>query len=166
MKVFFNKGPQVRADLEETGAECYMPMHTVIEDRGGRRHKTVRPLVSSLLFFRCSPDRVSEMIAAARSRAMIYTRSDGATRVPAPIPDREMQIFRIVTSGEAEGLEFFDDTPNRFRTGRPVRVTAGPFAGAEGHIVRIRGDRRLVVSIRGVCAVATTYIPQCFLETI
>lgn len=166
MKVFFNKGLQVRADLEEAGAECYMPMHTVIEDRGGRRHKIVRPLVSSLLFFRCAPDRVPAMAAAAGSRAMLYTRTDSTRREPAPIPDREMQIFRIVTSGEAENLEFFDDTPDRFRTGRPVRVTAGPFAGAEGHIVRIRGDRRLVVSIRGVCAVATTYIPQCFLETI
>ena len=47
-----------------------------------------------------------------------------------------------------------------------MRVTDGPFRGAEGSIQRIHGDRRLLVSIRGICAVATTYIPKAFLEEI
>ena len=37
-------------------------------------------------------------------------------------------------------------------------------SGAEGHICRIRGNRRLVVSINGICAVATSYVPACFLQ--
>ena len=31
---------------------------------------------------------------------------------------------------------------------------------------RIKGNRRLIVAIQGVCAVATAYIPQCFLRKI
>ena len=45
-------------------------------------------------------------------------------------------------------------------------VTDGPFKGAEGCIHRIKGNRRLIVAIQGVCAVATAYIPQCFLRKI
>lgn len=43
-----------------------------------------------------------------------------------------------------------------------MRVTEGPFKGAEGYIKRIKGNRRLIVSIEGVVAVATTYIPGVF----
>ena len=45
-------------------------------------------------------------------------------------------------------------------------VTDGPFKGAEGHIRRIKKDRRLVVTIAGVVAVATTYIHPSMLKKI
>jgi transcription antitermination factor NusG len=51
-----------------------------------------------------------------------------------------------------------------YRSGDKVRVTGGPFKGAEGYIKRIRGNRRLVVALEGIIAVATTYIPGRFLE--
>ena len=43
-------------------------------------------------------------------------------------------------------------------------VTGGIFKGAEGYIKRIQGNKRLVVSIEGVVAVATSYIPAVYLE--
>jgi transcription antitermination factor NusG len=54
--------------------------------------------------------------------------------------------------------------PYLFVPGDEVRVTGGPFKGAEGYIKRIRGNRRLVVALEGIIAVATTYIPGRFLE--
>lgn len=45
-------------------------------------------------------------------------------------------------------------------------MTDGPFKGAEGHIKRIKKDRRVVVAIGGVVAVAITYIHPKFLEKI
>ena len=62
------------------------------------------------------------------------------------------------------GFEFFPDEAIDYRSGDKVRVTGGPFKGAEGYIKRIRGNRRLIVALEGVIAVATTYIPGCFLE--
>ena len=47
-----------------------------------------------------------------------------------------------------------------------VRVTEGPFRGAEGYVKRIRRDRRLLVSIEGIVAVATAFIEPQFLEEI
>ena len=34
------------------------------------------------------------------------------------------------------------------------------------NIKRIKGKRRLIVSITGICAVATSFIPNCFLQKI
>jgi len=53
-----------------------------------------------------------------------------------------------------------------FRPEDRVRVIDGEFKGAEGYIKRIKGNRRLVVAIEGVVAVATAYIPSCYLEKV
>ena len=45
-------------------------------------------------------------------------------------------------------------------------VIDGKFKGAEGYICRIKKNSRLVVAIQGVCAVATSYIPQSFIQKI
>jgi transcription antitermination factor NusG len=55
---------------------------------------------------------------------------------------------------------------NQYHEGDLVRVTEGPFKGAVGHIKRIKKDRRLIVSISGIAAVATSYIHPQFLETV
>jgi len=52
------------------------------------------------------------------------------------------------------------------RQGKPVRVIDGPFAGVEGTIVRIQRNKRVVVKIEGVAAVAITFVPPSFLEEI
>ena len=45
-----------------------------------------------------------------------------------------------------------------------MRVTEGPFKGAEGIIRRIKKDRKLLVAINGVVAVAISHVPAAFLE--
>ena len=85
---------------------------------------------------------------------------------PYPIPEKEMNIFMLVCSSGESGLEYFGADDSFFRKGDRVKVVDGVFKGAEGYIRRIRGNRRLFVSIHGVCAVATSYIPQCFLRKI
>ena len=77
-----------------------------------------------------------------------------------------MKMFRIITSASATGIEYFPDDLPKFREGEHVRVIAGDFEGAEGTIVRIKKDRRLVVTITGVCAVATPHLPQEFLDCV
>jgi len=85
------------------------------------------------------------------------------TTTPAIIPDREMEQFRWIVRTGSEVVEAIDV---RFAKGERVRVTGGPFAGAEGRICRIKGNRRFVVEIQGIVAVATSYIPRCYLQKI
>ena len=67
----------------------------------------------------------------------------------------------------AHGLEYFsDEAMVNYNKGERVRVVEGPFTGTEGFVKRIRRDRRVLVVIPGVIAVATTYVPSCFLEKV
>ena len=131
-----------------------------------------RPLVSSLIFVRATPDEIQavdarfkkDVQAGGRSPGFIYRKADWEEF--AVIPDRQMTSFRLVTENGASGLDFFSAQEINYKTGDKVRVTSGPLKGAEGYIKRIRKDRRLLVCIEGVIAVATSYIPKDQLEKV
>lgn len=55
-------------------------------------------------------------------------------------------------------------TPNPLRPGTRVRVIAGPLAGAEGIIRRVAHQRRLQITVTGVCTLLTGYIPAPLLQ--
>lgn len=166
LKVFYNRTQQTADRISELCEETYVPMQTIVTKSDGRQIRTQRPAVSSLLFIRATEENALNAERILTGQAMLYKHNSRENhKVPTRIDDREMDIFRLVVSSGADGLEFMPDTAERFTQGQKVRVTAGPLAGAEGHIARIRGDRRLVVTVHGICAVATAYIPQCFLES-
>lgn len=94
---------------------------------------------------------------------MLYTYvNEKWKKVPSLISEYEMDMFRLVTSSGAAGLDYFGGDSIVYGIGDRVRVTGGVFKGAEGYIKRIKGKRRLIVSITGICAVATSFIPNCF----
>ena len=147
IKVFWRRTARIREVLDELGLEYYaqkvMPSYVFI-----------RTDLHTILRFRDS------------QFGYIYLYADRETHQPLEVPDRELEIFRIVTSAGETGLEFLDDDPAKYAVGDLVRVTDGPFKGAEGYVRRIRKDRRLVVVISGVAAIATTYIPPELLEKV
>ncbi|MBR2746777.1 MAG: transcriptional regulator, partial [Bacteroidales bacterium] len=122
-------------------------------------------IVSSLLFVRAPQDRLKEIEGCIKEKGFIYKTADREDF--AVIPDKQMAMFQLVCSSGAEGLDFFaDDDLTRYKAGDKVRVLEGPLKGAEGYIKRIRKDRRLLVSIEGFIAVATSFIPPQFLEKV
>ena len=94
----------------------------------------------------------------------IYTHLKEGKVQPIAIPLRQMEMFIQVSSGDQEGLEYYGPDAFDWRKGEKVRVIDGRFKGLEGEIKRIDGSKRLIVAIEGICCVATTYIPRCFLE--
>ena len=122
-------------------------------------------MVSSLLFVCADESVLPEIVRIVYGRGFVYKMADGDRY--AVIPDKQMAMFRMVCSSGADGLEFFaDDDLTRYKAGDKVRVLEGPLKGAEGYIKRIRKDRRLLVSIEGFIAVATSFIPPQFLEKV
>ena len=189
LKVFYNKVFEIEASLTDMDLETYIPVRQVQlkgEDhmRAARRLATPDdrrrdnqfvqagpvifkrvPVVSSLLFVHAPKERLPEVESCVDGRGFIYKTADRKTE--AVIPDKQMAMFQLVCSSGAEGLEFFaDDDLTRYKAGDKVRVLEGPLKGAEGYIKRIRKDRRLLVSIEGFIAVATSFIPPQFLEKV
>ena len=194
LKIFFNKVFEMEALLDHKGLDTYLAVEKVLLK--GAAHLSARrkladvsapkdfryieegaliyfrrPLVTSLLFVRCTPEQILEVeallkepTASGGARGYIYRNTE---REFARIPENQMAAFRLVVESGVSGLEFFaDDDIDRFRRGDRVRVKEGPLKGAEGYIKRIRKDRRLLVVINGVIAVATTYIPPQQLEKV
>ncbi len=195
LKVFYNKVFEIEDLLDAMGIETYLAVDKMLLKGAAhliaRRHiATLKaqgkrdtrymeegalifqrtPLVSSLLFFRADEGGLRAVESAMKdandnAKGFIFKTADW--KQYAIIPDRQMATFRLVTAKGSEGLEFFSsDSLTRFKEGRKVRVKEGPFKGAEGYIKRIRRDRRLLVSIEGIVAVATAYIPPELLETV
>lgn len=195
VKVFFNKVFTLEGKLEAMGLETYLPVAQVqlkgrehlaascflarnphsletIYIREGPVIYQRKPLVTSLLFFKAQPSCLKEVeeylcdpLGSIPPRGFIYKNAE--RKAYAVIPDSQMKIFRLVADSGASGLEFFaDDDITRFKKGDKVRVKEGLLKGAEGYIKRIRKDRRLLVSIDGIIAVATSYIPPDQLERV
>lgn len=164
MKVFYNKVFPLRDLLTDLGLTTYIPMTERTETRDGVTRRVERQLIGSLLFFRATADELRRLLPLTEGRAMVYSRREELRQIPVAIPDKEMDIFMLVTSGGKLGVEYLGDDSPGYHLGDRVRVTDGPFTGSEGHIARIRGNHRLVVSIKGLCAVATSYIPRAFLK--
>ena len=189
LKVFYGKVFEIEALLADMDLETYVPVRKDLlkgeehmramrrlatpDDRrrdnqfiqaGPLIYKRV-PVVSSLLFVRAPNDRLKDIEDCVKEKGFVYKTADRKTE--AAIPDKQMAMFQLVCSSGAEGLEFFaDDDLTRYKAGDRVRVLEGPLKGAEGYVKRIRKDRRLLVSIEGFIAVATSFIPPQFLEKV
>ena len=166
LKVFYNKVFEIEKLLTQRAIKSYIPCETIWVERNGVRKSIRKPIVSSLLFFRSSEKQAIELQQHLTNRVILYTQTVLFKRKPLSIPDREMNLFMLISSSGEKGMEYFASDCTEFRSGEHVRVIEGPFKGAEGYIRRIKGNRRLIVSIQGVCAIATSYIPQCFLQKI
>ena len=166
LKVFYNRVFDLEKRLTQDGVQSYIPLlyeETIVGDKKIRKCK---PAISSLIFIRQSEPYLLELQERLKAGCPFMAYFDRETKKPAVIADREMEMFIQITSAELPDLEYFSDEAIDYRSGDRVRVTGGPFMGAEGYIKRIKGNRRLVVAMEGVIAVATTYIPGCFLEKI
>ncbi len=151
--------------IGEYADDTYIPMTTKIVKSGTKILKTTRPLCS-LIFFHSKHTDTGTIAELLCDKAMVYTTVTTDGKQASVIPEKEMEIFRIVTSTDNNNIEYISEDITRFHEGQRVRVIAGEFEGAEGTIVRIKKDRRLVVTITGICAVATPHLSPALLMNI
>ena len=77
-----------------------------------------------------------------------------------------MRSFIAVSGTYDQAVLYLEPTELNLSQGTRVRITGGIFEGVEGVFVRVRHDRRVVVNIEGVMAVATTFVHASLVEEI
>lgn len=196
IKVFFNKVFQMEDILSDMELETYLPVQKdklkgqeylkvskrlSLVDANYRKDSRYiqegpiiyerKPLVASLIFLRANEDeiisvdaRLKDEMILGRLLGFIYKTAD--FKKWATIPDKQMESFRLLTENGGDGLTFYTANLVKLAQGDKVRVIDGPLKGAEGYIKRIKKDRRLLVCVEGVIAVASSYIPDRMLEKI
>ena len=89
---------------------------------------------------------------------------DQKTWEPVTVRDRDMEIFMRIC-GASKCPIVMTEKPS-VKLGDFVRVTGGPFKGAEGYVVRMQKSKRVMIDVGSLLWVATDYISPDLLETI
>ena len=141
-------------------------MHYEYVKQGERKIRKLVPVVHNLVFVHSSfvcIDRIKRSLGSSLSVRYIIDRE---TNRPLIVPDSQMRSFIAISGHHDQALLYLDPSEPALRKGTRVRIIGGVFAGVEGEFVRVRNDRRVVVSIDGVMAVATTFIHPSLVEPI
>lgn len=193
MKVFYNKVFDMEDLMEAYHIESFIAVQR--EEQKGRAHSLAarklagerdsigrrkyiqegpmifkrNPIIASLMFIHADDDQLafvaSRLVDRDSGKAHGFIYKNAVRKGYSVIPDIQMESFRLAISAWNHGWDIVD-ADIALNPGEKVRVTDGPLKGAEGYIKRIGKDRRLLVCIEGVIAVATSYIPRQFLEKV
>jgi transcription antitermination factor NusG len=165
------KAVKIKPCLEEASIEYFFPIYYKDKKiRGSERYERVAlPLLGNLIFAKSSKNTLDPVLKDVKSKLSIasdlYYRDFGDRSVII-IPENQMQNFIAVAGNDKEQVIYLSNDEVNLRKGVRVRITGGVFAGVEGVFMRIKGDKRLVVSIPNLFSVATAYIPSQFVQTI
>lgn len=162
------RGKPSRGTIEENlaaaGVEYYIPtvVSKKLNQEGDAIIENEEQFINNLLFVR-SEGNITELTDAVDG--LRSPMIDHATGLPAVVPDAEMQNFMRFVGVRNQNARILQDPYQRFRACQKVRVSAGDFEGTEGYVFRIRGDRKLIISL-GKMAVAISGIHHTLLEPI
>lgn len=164
IRVTYNREMKVKEELDSMSIENFIPMHYRAIERDGKLVKRLEPTIHNLIFIFIEPSRMKDY--KMHTKMPIRYIMDKEKHLPIVIPPQQMENFIAVAGTYDEQLIYLNPKPGDFANGDRVRILGGPFEGAEGVFVRLKGDRRVVVNIEGVVAVATTFIHPSLIEKI
>jgi transcription antitermination factor NusG len=165
------KAEKIKPYLENVAIEYFFPLYYREEKiRGTERYRRVlHPLLGNLIFVKSSQNVLNPLLNEVKLRLNIssdlYYR-DFADKKIIVVPEYQMLNFIAVAGNEKEQVIYLSNDEVRLRRGTRVRIIGGVFEGVEGMFMRIRGDKRLVVSINNLFSVATAFVPAHFVQII
>lgn len=154
--------------LDGKGVECFVPMkEALVERRNGVKRRQMVPAIHNLIFVHTSKERIKQLKQGVNF-LQYHTRPQGGKNVPVIVPDSQMQQFITICTANNESITYLRPEEIDIRKGTRVRVHGGAFDGTEGHFVKVQGkrNRRVVMLIEGITAVALTEISTDFIEVI
>jgi transcription antitermination factor NusG len=124
--------------LAARGFHPFLPRVGAWSVRAGRRHLVHVPLFPGYVFVNDTLDRTAH-VEARKARGVVRVLGDGWER-PECVAAAEIEAVRRLVDARVPTL------PHPYlREGRRVRITAGPLAGVEGILVRVRPEKGLLV---------------------
>lgn len=156
MRVTYSREMKAQRVMQESGLETFVPM--IWEN--GEEGKRFVPAVHNLIFVHTTRRFMDEYKRKVEAFCPLRYMMDRGTGLPMVVRDKEMEDFIRVTSDRNNDIMYLDDPSAVATKGTPVEVACGPFMGIQGKLLRIRRDRKVVLQLAGVVAVAVEGIPM------
>ena len=161
LRVTYQRELTAAKRLEELGVEHFIPTVRIKirNEKGLAIGWKTEPLIHNYIFIH---DSYSNLLIIKQYhldylRFMMGKDDEGVENVPQYVPDKQMSDFmKVVRTIGSKPVD-----PNiDLRRGDRVRVLTGPFEGVEGIYIRMpnRHEKRVVIKIEGIAAVATLAI--------
>jgi len=172
LSVAFGRELQLKERLlEKGGIHCFVPERRVRRRNAAGRFFYRRMIAVPNYVFALSS--LGRLLGLKRENPWLFEdlnfvrreNSEGRT-VPVTVPRDQMTNFIAVAGNEEEHVLFLDPQQLDLSKGERVRILGGPFEGVEGVFLRVskKHEKRVVVQIEGVSAVATTALPSCLVQ--
>ena len=166
LRVTYSRELQLKEVLDAEHIENFIPMHYEYIRHADRKIRKLVPVVHNLVFVHASFACIDHIKRSVGSSLSVRYIMDRETQRPLTVPDSQMRSFIAVSGNNEEQIVYLDPAVTALQKGDRVRITGGIFEGVEGVILRVKGDRRVSVCIKGVMAVATTYVHPSLMEKI
>ena len=169
LRVTYQREIAASKALEELQIEHYVPtVRTRIRnEKGVSIGWKTEPLIHNYIFIYDSYENILTLKQTKLDylRFMMGKDAKGMLNEPQYVPDKQMTDFMKVV--RTMGSKTVDPDID-LRKGDKVRILTGPFEGVEGIYVRMpnRHEKRVVIKIEGVAAVATMALNASDIEKI
>ena len=151
-----NQEKQVADRLTRRGIENFLPLYRTIRRRSDRKVELDLPLFPGYLFVRVPAENRLRVLEVPH-----VVRILGSSSVPTPIPAQEIEVLQ---TGLARHTSV---QPCPYLTkGCRVRIVRGPFAEAEGVLLRHKHGLRVVVSIHLIARSFIVEVEETDLERV
>ena len=165
MRATYRRESDAMRLLEKENLGCFVPMQYKISIKRGRKVRALVPVIHNLLFVHACPSDVKRVKSQVSYLQYITDTRSGKKII---VPDAEMKRFIAVAGSYNDQLLYFQPEELNLSKGTKVRITGGDFEGQEGIFLKVKGarDRRVVIQIQGVIAVAMATIHPDLIEVI
>ncbi len=165
MRVTYQREIVAQHLLTQLGIESFVPTMKVRRRKvTGQYYWREEAKVHNYIFVHSSL-AVLQDVKTTEITYLRYMMAKGDSGRPEPqfVPTDQMEQFIAVC--RSEGVRYLDPEVD-LRKGDRVKILKGPLAGVEGVFVKLsaKNEKRVVLRIEGVAAVATTAIPAAEVE--
>lgn len=165
MRVTYHREMKIKGLLDGLGVENFLPMHyEIVETKTGGKKRVLVPAIHNLIFVRSTQEFLTSLKMSHEGFApMRYimkrpvSKDDKSEIIT--VPDWQMNNFMRVASVQDDRVMFLDNNAYINKIGQRVKVIDGYFSGVEGVVKRINKNKRVVVQLEGLAAVAIAFVP-------
>jgi len=161
----YGKAAKICSLLEAAKIEHFYPVrYRARRIRGSERtRQTLEPVLSNFVFVKSSKEYLDRFLKGVKLQLKIksglFYRDLGSKEIMI-VPETQMQNFiAIAGCSNKERIIYLSNREVDFDKGTRVQITGGAFEGVEGIFMRIKGDRRVVVTLTNLFSVATAFVP-------